>query len=276
MAIDPATAKVIAQAAVKVATDEETRKKVLILILAPTIGFLLLVAMILQILTMPFASLAGAFIGDELAFVNDMRADTDFTQLIDDSGGDWQESYGISFEGVVFSDGATEVVYYNQLDSRWADTMYGTSGTIGQAGCGPTALAIIVSAMTGTHYDPVYMSNWSVQNGHRCEGNGSYHSVIPEGARAFGLSVEGCGPADYEKIAAALADGKLVGAIMSRGHFTTSGHFIVLRGITADGKILVADPASRNRSEQEWDFNIILNEARRGAGAGGPFWIVSN
>jgi len=63
---------------------------------------------------------------------------------------------------------------------------------------------------------------------------------------------------------------------MSRGHFTTSGHFIVLRGITADGKILVADPASRNRSEQEWDFNIILNEARRGAGAGGPFWIVSN
>ncbi len=53
------------------------------------------------------------------------------------------------------------------------------------------------------------------------------------------------------------------------------GHFIVLRGITEDGKILVADPASRRKSEQEWDFDIILNEVQRGAGAGGPFWIIS-
>ena len=64
----------------------------------------------------------------------------------------------------------------------------------------------------------------------------------------------------------ALADGKLVVAIMAKGHFTNSGHFIVLRGVTAEGKILVADPASRKRSEQEWDLSIILDEARKGAG----------
>lgn len=73
----------------------------------------------------------------------------------------------------------------------------------------------------------------------------------------------------------ALADGKLVIAIMGKGHFTTSGHFIVLRGITDSGKILVADPASVKKSNQEWDLNIFLNEARRGAAAGGPFWIIS-
>lgn len=39
------------------------------------------------------------------------------------------------------------------------------------------------------------------------------------------------------------------------------------------GKFL-ADPASKSRSEQEWDISIILNEARQGAGAGGPFWII--
>ena len=61
---------------------------------------------------------------------------------------------------------------------------------------------------------------------------------------------------------------------MAKGHFTSSGHFIVLRGVTEDGKILVADPASKKRSEQEWELSIILNEASKKAGSGGPFWII--
>jgi len=64
-------------------------------------------------------------------------------------------------------------------------------------------------------------------------------------------------------------------AIMGKGHFTKGGHFIVLRGVTAAGKVLVADPASKIRSEREWDFNIILKEARKGAAAGGAFWVIS-
>jgi hypothetical protein len=258
-----------------VATDSETRKKVLIIILAPAIGLLLLIAMILQILTMPFAMLGEAFSGDELAQVQNMRADTAYTQLISKDDESYKESYGQTYEGIILSSGSTQVVYYNQLDSRWADILYGTSSTIGEAGCGPTALAMIVSTLTGTYHDPVEMSEWAVANGYRCEGNGSYHSIIPDGARAFGLKAEGATSKDATKIAEALADGKLVGAIMGKGHFTSSGHFIVLRGITETGKILVADPASKRRSEQEWDFDIILTEAQKGAGAGGPFWIIS-
>lgn len=275
MAIDPAAAKALATIATKVVTDGETRKKVLLIILVPVISLLLLLAMILQILTMPFAVLGQAFSGAELALVQDMRANTDYTQLIGEEDENYQESYGQSYEGVILTHGSTDVVYYNQLDSRWADILYGTSSTIGEAGCGPTALAIIVSTLTGIHHDPVEMSKWSVAHGHRCEGNGSYHSIIPDGARAFGLKVEGASSKDAIKIAESLADGKLVGVIMGQGHFTSSGHFIVLRGITETGKILVADPASKRKSEQEWDFNIILNEAQKGAGAGGPFWIIS-
>lgn len=275
MAIDPATAKALVTAATKVATDSETRKKVLIIILAPTIGLLLLIAMILQILTMPFAMLGEAFSGDELAHVQNIRADTAYTQLISKDDESYKESYGQTYEGVILSSGSTQVVYYNQLDSRWADILYGTSSTIGEAGCGPTALAMIVSTLTGTYHDPVEMAEWAVANGYRCEGNGSYHSIIPDGARAFGLQAEGATSKDAAKIAEAFADGKLVGAIMGKGHFTSSGHFIVLRGITETGKILVADPASKSRSEQEWDFDIILNEAQKGAGAGGPFWIIT-
>ena len=37
---------------------------------------------------------------------------------------------------------------------------------------------------------------------------------------------------------------------------------------------MVADPASKKRSDQEWDISIILDEARKGAAAGGPLWAI--
>ena len=117
------------------------------------------------------------------------------------------------------------------------------------------------------------MAKWSYENGYWCSGSGSYHALIPAAAKAWGLNVEGCTASDGQKIADALTDGKLVVAIMLKGHFTSSGHFIVLRGVK-DGKILVADPASYDRSSMEWDLSIILNEASTHAGAGGPFWII--
>ncbi len=275
MAIPPAATKALAKVAIKITTDEQARNKILIPILALIIGLLLLFAMILHILTIPFALLGSMFFGNELDWVNTVRADTDFTQLLNRNSSDWQTGYGQTYEGIVFSDGQTQVPYYNQLDSRWADLPYGETGTIGLEGCGPTAMAMVLSAFTGEAHDPVELAAWSVANGHRCEGNGSYHSLIPESARAYGLAVEGAGLDGAQAVSDALAGGKLVVAIMSEGHFTTSGHFIVLRGVTAEGNVLVADPASKSRSEREWDFRIILSEARRGAGAGGPFWIIS-
>ena len=61
---------------------------------------------------------------------------------------------------------------------------------------------------------------------------------------------------------------------MSKGHFTNGGHYIVLRGVTADGKVLVADPASYKRSQREWPLELVLKEASKRATAGGPFWII--
>ena len=268
--------KLLAKLAVDVATDAEKRRRLLILILAPVIGLLLLVAFIVYLLTSPLSLLMGWLLPNELKVVEDFQVDYGYNQNIGIFERDYLDGSGIEYGDIVFTDGVTEVVYFNQLDSRWKDVMYGTSGTIGTSGCGPTALSIVISSLTDRIVDPVEMSEWSVANGYRAEGNGSFHSLIPNGAKAFGLIVEDNVQNDPQRIVDALAEGKLVVAIMSKGHFTSSGHFIVLRGVTADGKILVADPASQSRSEQEWDFDIILNEARKGAGAGGAFWIISN
>ena len=177
-----------------------------------------------------------------------------------------------SLGDVRFIDGETEVIYFNQLDERYANQPYGTDH-IGGYGCGPTSMAIVVSSLTSETVDPVQMARWAYEHGYWCSKSGSYHTLIPGAAQAWGLSVEGCTASEPQRILDALADGKLVVALMTKGHFTKSGHFIVLRGVQ-DEKILVADPASYRRSQKAWDLSIILNEASRRAGAGGPFWII--
>lgn len=185
---------------------------------------------------------------------------------------EWTGSSIPALGDVSFTDGGMEVVYFNQMDERYANQPYGTDN-IGGYGCGPTSMAIVVSSLTGTTVDPAAMSRWAYENGYWCKGSGSYHSLIPGAAAHWNLPVSGCSASEPQRILDALADGKLVVAIMSKGHFTKSGHFIVLRGVK-DGKILVADPGSYTRSGKLWDLSIITSEASRRAGAGGPFWII--
>lgn len=166
-----------------------------------------------------------------------------------------------------------DVVYFNQGDSRWGSLPYGKAGTVRSSGCGPSCMSIVISTLTSTTINPGEMCDWAYKHGYRCEGNGSYHTLIPGAAEAFGVPCEGLGR-DKNKLVKALQNGKLVVAIMSKGHFTTGGHFIVLRGITDAGKILVADPASYKNSEKEWDVGIFLAECNKRAGSGGPFWAL--
>lgn len=274
MATDPITAKIMVHIATQAATDEQARKRLLCIILGPAVAFLLLIALILYLITSPFSLLAEWLIGDELAVVEDFQKEYGYNQNIGIYEHDYIEGSGQSYEGVIFTDGCMKVVYYNQLDERWANKMYGTSGTIGEGGCGPTSMSIVISSLTRKMHDPLELSNWSVANGHRCEGNGSYHQLIPDAAESYGLSCEG--NLSAQDIVNALSSGKLVVAIMSKGHFTSIGHFIVLRGVTGEGKILVADPASHKRSQQEWDLSSIMDESQKGAAAGGPFWAIGN
>ena len=184
----------------------------------------------------------------------------------------WNGNSIPSLGDIRFADGGTPVVYFNQMDERYAGKPYGTDH-VGSYGCGPSAMAIVVSSLTDEIVDPAKMADWAYKNGFWCKGSGSYHALVPGAAKAWGLPVSGCSASEPQRIIDALSEGKLVVAIMAKGHFTSSGHFIVLRGVQ-DGKIMVADSGSYKRSNQLWDLSIILNEASRRAAAGGPFWII--
>jgi hypothetical protein len=215
MAVDPATVKLAAKVAVSVLTDEDARRRAALVAVVPLCAFVLLVSLIFYVLTMPLQALVDFFSGNAYDAVREVRVEHGYDQYIDPSDPDWPAAGGTSYEGVTFSDGNTAVVYYNQLDIRWKDKPYGLQGTIGSSGCGPTSLAMAVSTLTTQTVDPVQTANWAYQNGYKCEGNGSYHSLIPEGAAHFGLIVDRAGVNDGQKIADALASGKLIVAIMT-------------------------------------------------------------
>lgn len=203
--------------------------------------------------------------------IADTISDSDYSAPV----GSTDNSADADLSDIVFTGrgNSKDVVYFSQYDSRWGSKMYGKTNTIAGAGCGPSSLAICISTLTNKTVTPPEVCEWSVKTGHRCEGSGSYHSLIPDGAAHWGVPCRGIGQSKKELVKA-LQDGKLVIAIMSQGHFTRGGHFIVLRGITSQGKILVADCASYERSQKEWDINIFLNECNKGAAAGGPFWVL--
>ena len=159
--------------------------------------------------------------------------------------------------------GNVEMVFYQQSGEAWRAQPYGTDD-IGTYGCGPTAMAMIISSMTVYDVNPVQMAAWAVENGYWAPGDGSYQSIIPGAAKSYGLRGTAFAPQDADALRAELASGNIVVALMGAGHFTDGGHFIVLRGATLTGDILVADPNSKDNSLQTWDAQLILDELAQG------------
>lgn len=173
--------------------------------------------------------------------------------------------------------GARELTYFNQTADPWADKPYGTD-RIGGYGCGPTAMAMVVSTLTDTYVDPAQMAQHCVDNGYWAKKHGSYRSIVSGVAEDYGLTCTSLPPDENakEEISRCLATGQLIVALMGPGHFTNGGHFILLRGVNLDNTILVADPASTDRSLTTWDLDLILEELSASRDSGGPLWVISS
>ena len=174
----------------------------------------------------------------------------------------------------ILTGGIVDIVYYCQADEAWADQLYGTD-PIGPYGCGPTAMAMAVASMTDTDTDPAQMAAWAAENGYWARRSGSYHSIIQGTARAFGLDAEAIGERTADAIRRELYSGHILAALVGPGHFTEGGHFILIRGVTLSGDVLVADPNSLERRLVAWDPQIIIDELSSARDSGAPLWVLS-
>ncbi len=132
-----------------------------------------------------------------------------------------------------------------------------SEGTIATSGCGPTSAAMALTYITGKEITPVETAKFG--NGTYTCSQGTYWSYFAAVSEKYGVKCTQKS-VSADNIKEGLKNGKPVIISMGPGHFTSAGHFIVLRGIDKNGKVIVADPNSEERSKQTWDMSTITSE----------------
>ena len=159
--------------------------------------------------------------------------------------------------------------YYNQMTGSFARLPYGPKGysTYAQAGCGPTAAAIIFASLEDDPgITPTSMGDWFYKKGLRPMHSGTAWSCMTESAKKFGYSSDYFSPS-AQKLMEHLSAGRIVSTVQGRRNnalYTGTGHFIILNGIrNNNGKteVYVTDPAYTNKIGW-WDINIVLEGSK--------------
>lgn len=154
-----------------------------------------------------------------------------------------------------------KIPLFLQWDEKWGYDKYGYE-YIAVGGCAPTCLSMVAVGITGnTNINPLYVSNYAYDNGYYVDGIGSSWNLISKGAKHFGLNSQEL-PLSKSSILSTLEDGNPIIITVGPGTFTSTGHFIVLTGLTDDGKIKINDPNSKLNSSKSWDVDIFLKEAK--------------
>lgn len=111
------------------------------------------------------------------------------------------EDEGFELQGEIVYNGSSELpniklgkytglTYYSQMDSRWKNKLYTSTGnssqTMGSSACGPTCTAMMVSSIKGTIL-PTTMADLYVQYGFRSANNGTYWSAFRWTADVFDI-----------------------------------------------------------------------------------------
>lgn len=164
----------------------------------------------------------------------------------------------------VFSENKMNIPLYYQYASAWGNRQYG-NGNIARNGCAPTCIAMVFSYLKGTAIYPDNIVEFT-KNQYYVNGLGSSWDIFPSCAEHWGIKCNNIGKSASE-IAAELEKGNPVILSMGPGIFTNSGHFIVITGITGDGKVYVNDPNDNNKKNhinREFNLSQIAAEAKGG------------
>lgn len=158
---------------------------------------------------------------------------------------------------------------YFQWSEVWGYASYG-SENIGMGGCGPTSLSMVATGLTGnTSFTPKYVADMSVNMGYYVDRVGTDWTLMTAGASELGIKSAQLTNWSEDTLKSELSAGHPIICSMGPGDFTNQGHFIVLSGLTEEGKVLINDPNSKINSRKKWDLNTIINQMN----AAWSFWV---
>ena len=153
-----------------------------------------------------------------------------------------------------------EIPQLLQWDERWGHASYGT-GFIASCGCGPTAMSMVISGLTGdATVTPVKVARYSEKNGYIDENNNTYWELMSEGAKHWGITSYG-GDVSEDFVSKELKAGHPIICSVGPGDFTKKGHFIVLTKYK-NGKVKVNDPFSQKNSDKTWKYSKIKDQIK--------------
>lgn len=141
------------------------------------------------------------------------------------------------------------ILYCQGGGESWAGEKYGkgsSCGTFSQGGCGPTSLAMVIANLTGdAKVTPKTVGAEAWDAGARSTCSGSIGEKLITVVKKHGLTYDEKKVAwSVDAINKALDEGKVI-QVSANGSapFSSSGHYISIRGKTSDGKWLLFNSA---------------------------------
>lgn len=196
------------------------------------------------------------------------------------SGGGYNIPDGYTSIQIPESAGGMSIPLYLQYDSKWGSIPFG-GGNIGSSGCGAASMAMVVTYLTGRQVTPDMIVG---QIGNRYYAGSGQSWDMPGGVAAiYGIKLVKQCPVNAELILKYLKEGYPV-VVSTSGfgttqEFTTAGHYIVLRGLDGNGKVLVNDPNDNTTTKQHYlkayDANFIVSECIINHSTVKPMWVFS-
>lgn len=149
--------------------------------------------------------------------------------------------------------------YYSQNDPRWASKKFEKSdgtddgATIGDTGCGPTAMAMAMSDVTGKTIEPTTMARLAQESGDR-DDTGVNWNFVNTAANAYNVNSEQVTSPSASTITSRVSKGEpvvLLGQTTTESDsspYTRSGHYVVATGLDSRGYVKINDPRGVDHS----------------------------
>jgi hypothetical protein len=167
-------------------------------------------------------------------------------------------------------------VSYMQTDPRWKNISYsakGESTTIGKAGCGPTCAAMVIATWKDKTVTPKTAAAWSLSHSYKAFNQGTYYTYFKPQMAAYGITCTQLNSSNlrnmtaakakpyHDQVVSALKNGDLVIACMGKGLWTSSGHFILLRGISGT-TVYINDPNSTVAVKTKGNLSLLQSQVK--------------
>lgn len=157
---------------------------------------------------------------------------------------------------------------FNQCDPRWGNIKSPLGLRVCNIACGPTSVAMAIDALTGQTVTPKEVIDYTNANELWLPGDQgtSFQAAINLGVH---WGIRGREMTNFKNIDAYRQILKNGGMILVAGTGATpfvapkdGAHFVLIRGMTSDGKFLVADPYPKtgDTNTVAWDANQMMHD----------------